>query len=89
MPLQQPEGSAVGPLMEAVDGAVWVHYDRQHRLLFVGRESWEQGYAVHSFDILTGQPHDQPWPIDEDIVMRLGLARAFAAAVAERVNRGY
>jgi hypothetical protein len=85
----QPQGSAVEPLCEAVDGAVWVRYDKRHRLLFVGRVSWEAGFVVHSYDVLTGEPHDSPWPLDPEVVERLGVTKAFAAAVAERVNRGY
>lgn len=85
----QPAGSAVEPLCEAVDGAIWVRYDKRHRLLFVGRVTWEQGHMVHSYDILTGEPHDQPWPLDSERVERFGINTAFSAAVRERIDRGY
>lgn len=87
MPVQ-PQASAVEPICEAVDGAVWAHYDRQHRLLFVGHVS-ERGWAVSSVDIVTGEPHDQPWPVGTEAVALLGLREAFAAAIAERVARGF
>lgn len=76
-------------LAGAVDGAVWVRYDRPHRLLFIGRVSWEEEHVVHTFDLDTGEPWDQPWPVAPETVDRLGIKAAFSAAVRERVNRGY
>jgi hypothetical protein len=82
-----PSGDAVEPLMRAVDGARWIKYDEAHRLLFVGR--WTaSGYAVHTYDVVTGDEHDAPWPVDFHLVQREG-ATAFAMAVAERIARGY
>lgn len=84
----QPQGSAVEPLCEAVDGAVWVRFDKPHRLLFVGRER-SDGWWVHTYDITTGEAYDRPWPVTPEQVVSMGYRQAFAAAVTERVNQGY
>lgn len=84
-----PSGAAVEPLMQAVDGARWIRYDRQHRLLFVGRVTDHGGCNVHTYDIVTGDEHDAPWPVDGFLVAITGVDGAFESAIAERMARGY
>lgn len=88
MPLQ-PQASAVVPLCVAVNRARWVRYDDQHNLLFVGRITLGGGATVSTYDTLTGEPHDNPWPLAPEVVAALGVDEAFAVAVAERINLGY
>lgn len=87
MPVQ-PRPEAAERICEAVDGAVWVNYDVPHRLLFVGRVD-ERGWSVSSVDVVTGEAHDQPWPVGTENVALLGLREAFTAAVAERIAKGF
>lgn len=74
---------------EAADGAIWTYYDRRHKLLFVGRVTWETGHMVHTLDLTTCKPWDEPWPVAPETVERLGIKVAFSSAVKERVNQGY
>lgn len=84
-----PSGDAVEPLMEAVDGARYVRWDRQHRLLFVGRVTDHGGCVVHGYDVVTGAEHDAPWPVDVFVAAIQGIDAAFDAAIRERMARGY
>lgn len=88
MPVQ-PRAGAVERVCEAVDGAVWARYDFRHRLLFLGHEHPGIGWLVHVIDVVTGDPHDQPWPVEPEQVTLLGYRDAFEAAVAERVALGF
>lgn len=88
MPVQ-PHASAAERICEAADGAVWVRHDLRHRLLFHGHGHPGIGWMVHVTDIVTGEPHDQPWPVEPEQVALLGYRGAFEAAVAERVALGF
>lgn len=88
MPVQAQPGAAER-ICEAADGAVWVHYDLRHRLLFLGQPHPGIGWMVHVVDAVTGEAHDQPWPVEPGQVSLLGINGAFAAVVDERVARGF
>jgi hypothetical protein len=88
MPVQ-PQPVAAERICEAVDGAVWASYDHGHRLLFLGHAHPGIGWMVHVIDVVTGEPHDQPWPVEPEQVELVGYRGAFEAAVAERVAQGF
>lgn len=81
----QPLATAVEPLMQAVHGAAWVHYDPPHRRLYVGRRD----LMIYPYDVVTGQPYDQPWPVSVEQATLVGYDAACHAAVTERINAGY
>lgn len=88
MPAEPDEG-VVERLLGAVDGAVWVHWDRPHKRLYVGRHDDANGPAVHTWDVPTGQRADNPWPVLAELVVLNGYGAAFHVAVTERIRQGY